>query len=67
MKECYYYIAERHNKEGSYKKALANYKKAQNKFDAEKKAFGIEKKIIGEAVPGDIVKYGDKMWIILCK
>ncbi len=67
MKECYYYIAERHNKEGSYKKALANYKKAQNKFDAEEKAFGIEKKIIGEAVPGDIVKYGDKKWIILSK
>lgn len=67
MKECHYYIAERFMEEGSYNKALANYKKAQNKFDAEKKAFSIEKKIIGEAMPGDIVKYGNKKWIILSK
>ena len=67
MKECYYYIAERYNKEGSYKKALANYKKAQNKFDAEKKAFDIEKKIIAEAVPGDTARYGKGKWIILSK
>lgn len=67
MKECYYYIAERHNKEGAYTKALANYKKAQDKFDAEEKAFGIEKKIISEAVPGDITRYGRGRWIILSK
>lgn len=67
MKECYYYIAEKFIEEGSYTKALANYKRAQNKFDAEKKAFDIEKKIIGESVPGDVVKYGNSKWIILSK
>ncbi|MCI9078881.1 MAG: hypothetical protein HFH68_08155 [Lachnospiraceae bacterium] len=67
MKECYYYIAEKYNKEGSYVKALANYKKAKNKFDAVEKAFVIEKKLIAEALPGDIAIYGSGEWVVLSK
>lgn len=67
IKKCYYHIAEKHLKEGSYKKALGNYKKAGDKYDAEKKAFEIEKKFISGSDSGNIVRYGKGKWIILDK